>query len=279
MSYGGIEAGGTKWVCGIGEAAPVELEATETFPTATPRGDDRRAREVLRERSGARRCRRRLVRADRHPPRIGDLGSHHHDAQAGLGPHEPGRHASRCARASRSRSTPTSTPPRWPSGAGAPRPASTPSATSRSGPGSGAARSSDGRLLHGLLHPEIGHMRVPHDRARDPFDGACPYHGDCLEGLASGEAIQRRWGRRGEDLSGDAEVWELESEYLALGLVNVICTLSPQRIILGGGIPKQPQVLPLVRSRVQRTSRRLPRDPGADERRRDRRLHRRPRTG
>ena len=94
-------------------------------------------------------------------------------------------------------------------------------------------------------------MRIPHDRGRAPFDGVCPYHGDCFEGLASGEAIRRRWGRPGQELSADAAVWELESEYLALGLMNVICTLSPQRIILGGGVPKQPTLLPLVRRRLQ----------------------------
>jgi fructokinase len=118
------------------------------------------------------------------------------------------------------------------------------------GTGIGGGAVVNGEVLHGLLHPEIGHMRIPHDRARDPFDGACPYHGDCLEGLASGEAIRQRWGRPGQDLADRAEVWELESEYLAIGLMNVICTLSPQRIVIGGGVPKQPSLLPLVRRRL-----------------------------
>jgi fructokinase len=103
--------------------------------------------------------------------------------------------------------------------------------------------------MHGLLHPEFGHMRIPHDLKRDPFAGSCPYHGDCLEGLASGEALRARWGRPGEE-NGNEQVWELEAEYLALGLVNVICTLSPERIVLGGGVMKQPQLLPLVRTQV-----------------------------
>ena len=107
-----------------------------------------------------------------------------------------------------------------------------------------------GEPVHGLSHPELGHMRIPHDRARDPFDGICPYHGDCLEGLASGEAIRQRWGRAGQELSGSA-AWELEAEYLALALVNVICVLSPQRIIIGGGVAKQPGLLPLARRRVR----------------------------
>jgi fructokinase len=117
------------------------------------------------------------------------------------------------------------------------------------GTGIGGGGMANGELLHGLLHPELGHMRIPHDRARDPFDGVCPYHGDCFEGLASGAAVERRWGKAGAELQ-DGAVWELEAEYLALGLVNVICALSPQLIILGGGVMKQPPLLPLVRRRV-----------------------------
>ena len=93
-------------------------------------------------------------------------------------------------------------------------------------------------------------MRIPHDRERDPFDGVCPYHGDCLEGLASGEAIRSRWGFAPEDTS-DERVWSLEADYLALGLVNAITMLSPQRIVLGGGVMKQPRLLSLVRARVR----------------------------
>ncbi|MFN2629070.1 MAG: ROK family protein [Gaiellaceae bacterium] len=100
-----------------------------------------------------------------------------------------------------------------------------------------------------MLHPEFGHMRVPHDRARDPFAAVGPNHGDCFEGLASGDAVRARWGHPPEELT-DERVWLLEAEYLALGLLNVICTLSPQRIILGGGVLKEPLLLPAVRSRV-----------------------------
>jgi fructokinase len=93
-------------------------------------------------------------------------------------------------------------------------------------------------------------MLVPHDRERDPFDGICPYHGDCLEGLASGEAIRARSSLAGEQ-KADERIWQLEAHYLALGLVNVIYTLSPQRIVLGGGVMKQPQLLPLVREQLR----------------------------
>ncbi len=107
------------------------------------------------------------------------------------------------------------------------------------------------RRLHGLVHPEIGHMRLPHDWQRDPFPGACPYHGDCLEGLASGPALAQRWGQRAETLGADHPAWKLQAHYLALALVNLICTLSAQRIILGGGVMDSPQLFPLVRVEVQ----------------------------
>jgi len=93
-------------------------------------------------------------------------------------------------------------------------------------------------------------MRIPHDRTRDPFGGACPYHGDCFEGLASGDAVRARWGRPPEEIT-DQSAWLLEAEYLALGFHNVICTLSPQKITVGGGVMNEPSLLPLVRSRVQ----------------------------
>jgi fructokinase len=118
------------------------------------------------------------------------------------------------------------------------------------GTGIGGGGMSNGRLMHGLLHPEVGHMRVPHQRDRDPFDGICPYHGDCLEGLASGEAMRARWGRPAAEID-DEDAWLLEADYLALGLANLVCTVSPQRIVVGGGVMKQPVLLPLLRSRVR----------------------------
>jgi fructokinase len=109
----------------------------------------------------------------------------------------------------------------------------------------------DGNLIHGLMHPEMGHVYVPHDRSRDPFPGSCPFHGDCLEGLAAGPALQKRWGKPPKKLPANHRGWQLEAEYLAHGLVNYICTLSPQRIILGGGVMEQSQLFPMVRERVQ----------------------------
>jgi fructokinase len=118
------------------------------------------------------------------------------------------------------------------------------------GTGIGGGGMAGGNLLHGLLHPEFGHLRIPHDSAEDPFPGLCPYHGDCWEGLASGPALAARWGQPADELAGRRDVWELEARYVALGLICVISVLSPQRIILGGGVGTASDLLPLVRPRV-----------------------------
>jgi fructokinase len=118
------------------------------------------------------------------------------------------------------------------------------------GTGIGGGGMAGGNLLHGLLHPEFGHIRIPHDTTADPFPGVCPYHGDCWEGLASGRAIEARWGQPPEKLAGRDEVWELEARYVALGLVCVTCVLSPQRIVIGGGVGTAPDLLSRVRPQV-----------------------------
>ena len=248
MRYGGIEAGGTKWVCAVADR-PAELLKTEAFPTTGPGETVRRAVRFFTENGP-----------------VGALGV------GAFGPVD-------IRPASPTWGTITTTPkPGWadtdlvaPLRAGLGVPIALDTDVNAAalgewrqgaaagldtfcyitvGTGIGGGAVAGGRIVHGLLHPEFGHMRIPHDRARDPFDGICPYHGDCLEGLASGEAIRQRWGRAGQELSGSA-AWELEAEYLALALVNVICVLSPQRIIIGGGVAKQPRLLPLARQRVR----------------------------
>ena len=118
------------------------------------------------------------------------------------------------------------------------------------GTGIGGGALVAGRPLHGLVHPEMGHMRVPHDTRLDPFSGVCPFHGDCLEGLATGPAIAARWHAPPESLPPDHPAWELEARYLAAGLVNVITVMSPERIVIGGGVMRQPRVLPGIRAGV-----------------------------
>jgi fructokinase len=118
------------------------------------------------------------------------------------------------------------------------------------GTGIGGGGLVGGQLMHGLVHPEVGHLRLPRDPADDPFPGVCPYHGDCLEGLASGPALLARWGRPAEALPPEHAAWALEARYLALALVNLICTVSPQRIVLGGGVMDQAHLFPMVRREV-----------------------------
>lgn len=119
------------------------------------------------------------------------------------------------------------------------------------GTGIGGGGMVDGRLLHGLTHPEMGHIRLPHDLQKDPFPGSCPFHGDCFEGLAAGPSIQKRYGVRGETLQQDHPAWSLLADYISLALNNFICTLSPQRIILGGGVMDQDHLLQSIRKNTQ----------------------------
>jgi fructokinase len=119
------------------------------------------------------------------------------------------------------------------------------------GTGIGGGVMANGKLLHGLLCPEMGHILIPRDRVRDPFEGACPFHKDCFEGLASGPALEKRWGRKAETLPPDHPAWELEAHYIALALANYILTLSPQRIVIGGGVGGRADLLPLIRRNVQ----------------------------
>jgi fructokinase len=250
--YGGIEGGGTKWVCAVG-SAPDALEATVTIPTTTPVATIERVTEFF--------------------------GGYPDVVAIGVGSFGPIDLDQRSPRYGTITTTPK---PGWAdtnirsllaAKLDVPLLIETDVSVAALGEGRfGAAQGLDtfcyvtvgtgigggaivrGQIAHGLLHPEFGHMRVPHDRGRDPFAGCCPYHGDCLEGLASGDALHRRYGVRPEEIVS-AEAWELEAEYLALGLYNVICTLSPKRIILGGGVMTEPTLLPLVRERVQSLAR------------------------
>lgn len=119
------------------------------------------------------------------------------------------------------------------------------------GTGIGGGGLVNGKLLHGLIHPEMGHIRIPHDLQRDPFEGICPFHKDCFEGLASGPAIEKRWGQKGETLPPEHPAWDLEAHYIALALSNFILTLSPQRIIIGGGVSGQKFLFPMIRVKVK----------------------------
>lgn len=117
------------------------------------------------------------------------------------------------------------------------------------GTGVGVGVYQNGGLLHGMLHPEAGHILL-NKHPKDTFEGVCPYHPNCLEGLASGPSIEKRWGKKAIELKDNLEVWELEAYYLAQAIVNYILTLSPHRIVLGGGVMHQEQLFPLIRQQV-----------------------------
>ncbi|WNS43971.1 ROK family protein [Paenibacillus sp. MMS20-IR301] len=119
------------------------------------------------------------------------------------------------------------------------------------GTGIGVGVYSEGRLVHGLVHPEGGHVPVRR-HPEDDYAGHCPYHGDCLEGMAAGPAIEARWGKKGYELPAEHKAWEIEAYYLAQSITQAILLLSPHKIILGGGVMQQVQLYPLIRRAVLR---------------------------
>lgn len=119
------------------------------------------------------------------------------------------------------------------------------------GTGIGAGAAVNGGLVHGLSHPEMGHIIVRR-HPKDTYEGTCPYHQDCLEGLAAGPAIVKRWGvANGAELPESHPAWEMEAHYLAQALMNYVLILSPQKIIMGGGVMKQSQLFPLIQQKLQ----------------------------
>ncbi len=109
----------------------------------------------------------------------------------------------------------------------------------------------NGMLHHGILHPEAGHVLL-NVHPEDHWKCRCPYHPNCFEGLACGPAIEERWGKRAEELRDHPKVWQMEAYYIAQALMDYICILSPEKVILGGGVMKQQQLFPLIRSEVDR---------------------------
>jgi fructokinase len=119
------------------------------------------------------------------------------------------------------------------------------------GTGIGGGALVNGSPLHGLIHPEMGHILIPQNRDEDPFPGGCPFHGNCFEGLASGLAMELRWGVKAEHLEPDHPAWRLEARYLALGLANLVCVLSPRRIVAGGGVMHNLDLFPIIRKNLR----------------------------
>jgi fructokinase len=245
--YGGIEAGGSKWVCAVG-TGPTDLRAVEAVPTTTPAETiDRVIRFFEREGPVAAVGIGSFGPIDRKPtsPTWGHVTT---TPKPGWANTDVGQEIRRRLSIPTAFDTDVNAAAlgehRW----GAARGLDT-FCYITVGTGIGGGGMVGGKLIHGLDHPEFGHIRISHDPQADPFPGACPYHGDCWEGLASGRAIEERWAMPAHELS-DASAWALQARYLALGLVSVICLLSPERIILGGGVMNRPGLLELVHRNV-----------------------------
>jgi fructokinase len=242
LHFGGIEAGGTKFVCAAG-SGPADIQLSE-FPTTTPEETVERAVAFLRE----------------HGPLsgvgIGSFGPINSKGFITSTPKLAWRNFDFAGTVRRALNVPVVSDTdvnaaalgeyRW----GAGRRLET-FLYITVGTGIGGGGIVNGRLMHGRSHPEMGHVRIPHDRVRDPYPGCCPYHADCLEGLACAPAIEARWGNPAHLLPADHEAWAMEAGYLASGLVNWICTVSPERIILGGGVMNREELYPMVRSEVE----------------------------
>ena len=116
------------------------------------------------------------------------------------------------------------------------------------GTGIGAGAMIDGKLLHGHIHPEMGHIKIHHDAKLDPFEGVCPFHKDCLEGLASGPSLCKRYDvQYAHQVPQDHRAWDLEANYLAQAVMNYTLILSPKKIIMGGGVMKYPGLIQKIR--------------------------------
>lgn len=249
--YGGIEAGGTKFVCAVG-SGPDDIHAEARFPTTTPEETISQAIAFLRDEH------RRAPLTAVGVASFGPLDPEPDSPTFGYITTTPKPHWGQTNLVGPLRQAlglPVGFDTdvngaalgehRW----GAAQGLDT-FVYLTIGTGLGGGGMVNGKLIHGLLHPEMGHMLVPHNWDADPYPGYCPYHGDCWEGLAAGPALEGRWKTRAENLPPTHPAWELEAHYLALGLMSIICILSPQRIILGGGVMEQRQLFPLIHNQV-----------------------------
>ena len=246
--FAGIEAGGTKFVCAVAEG-PDTIHAITRFPTTTPDQTINRAIDFFKEQDVA----------------IDALGI------ASFGPVDPNPqsptygHITTTPKAGWAH-TPLAQPiaeslnvpfvfdtdvngaalgeSRW----GAAQNLNTVLYITV-GTGIGGGAIVRGQRLHGLIHPEMGHLQIPMAPG-DTFAGICPFHGNCLEGMATGPALEARWGRPAIELPPDHAAWDIEAHYLAMACANYLLTLSPQRIIMGGGVMDQQHLFPRIRARL-----------------------------
>jgi fructokinase len=247
--YGGVETGGTWCVCALG-TSPEEIIALEQFPTTSPSETLARIVEFFRKRPAAAALGVGSfgpVDVDRDSPSWG---------QVTTTPKPGWQHTPVATVISEQLGVPVSFDTdvavaavgehRWGAGVGAES-----LCYLTVGTGIGAGLLLGGRPWHGLVHPEVGHLRIPHDRDRDPFAGICPAHGDCWEGLASGKSIGARWQAAPQELPDEHPAWPLEAEYVALGILSIVAVACPHRIVVGGGVMERPALLAMVRERVR----------------------------
>lgn len=246
--FGAIEAGGTKFVCGVG-TGPDDLECAE-FPTGAPEETVRRAIEFFRSHGtldgigiGS------FGPIDRDPtsPKFGYITT----------TPKPGwRHFNFAGCVREALGVPVAFDTdvnaaalaefRWGAAQNA---RNFLYVTIGTGVGGGAII--NGELVGEPRHPEMGHILVPHDRDRDPFPGSCPYHRDCLEGLIASPALEARWGEPPRAYPSDHPAWPLVTGYLAVGLATWTCTLCPEKIALGGGIMQRAELFPRLQRALE----------------------------
>lgn len=263
--FGAIEAGGTKFVCGIG-TGPDDLR-TASFPTSTPEITSAAVLEFFKAESGAQLEAVGIgsfgpVDLKRSSPSFGHItstpkvGWQNFDLRGSIAnalgvpvAFDTDVNGAILAEA------------RWGAAQGLDN-----AIYMTIGTGIGGGALVHGRVVHGLVHPEMGHLHIAHDLSRDPFTGICPYHHDCLEGLASGPAMQARWKQPASTLRPEHPAWELEAHYLALGLMNLTVSFSPQRIIMGGGVMQQKHMMEKLRTEFARIMNGYIRHPDLNER-------------
>jgi fructokinase len=254
LFYGAIEAGGTKFVCAVG-SGPDRLMAEQRVPTTTPDATIAHVIDFFR------------LHARDYPLAAIGIGSFGPVDLEATSPHygyitstpKPGwRMTDLCGPVRAALGVPVAFDTDVNAAAFGEQywvPAHqglTPFLYVTVGTGIGVGGIVDGRPLHGMMHMEAGHFLIPHDPARDPFTGACPFHQDCWEGLASGPAMAKRWGAPAETLAFDHPGWALEAEYIGLAFANLVMAYSPRKIILGGGVGQHPGLLEAVRRNVLR---------------------------
>ena len=230
----GIELGGTKTVVAIGSADGRVVEEFR-FPTTLPEETLGIAIHWLRERGNPTSIGIAAFGPIGIVPEPGNYGKILETPKAGWAGFSLTAACRTRFRTPGSSLIPTSTPRLWP------RPGSVPErvlddlAYITIGTGIGGGILSGGRLVHGALHPEFGHLKVPR-MPGDGFAGICPFHGDCLEGLASGPSIAARWGAPAHELPAGHPAWDTQAWYLAHGILSLLAIVSPSRVIVGGGV-------------------------------------------